>query len=42
MRPMVVRQCCFVRNSIAEINVPACATPTHQMKLTMSRPHIAG
>ena len=39
-RPMVVRQCCRVRNSNAEISVPACATPTHQTKLTMSQPHI--
>ena len=42
MRPIVVRQCCRVKNSSAEINVPACATPTHQMKLTMSSPHVTG
>ncbi len=42
MRPIVVRQCCFVKNSSAEISVPACATPTHQMKFTMSKPHITG
>ena len=42
MRPIVVRQCCRVRNSIAEISVPACATPTHQTKLMMSQPHMTG
>ncbi len=42
MRPIVVRQCCRVKNSSAEIKVPACATPTHQMKFTMSKPHITG
>ena len=41
-RPMAVRQCCRVRNSIAEISVPACATPTHQTKLMMSQPHVTG
>ena len=39
---MAVRQCCRVRNSIAEISVPACATPTHQTKLMMSQPHVTG
>ena len=42
MRPIVVRQCWRVKKSSAEINVPACATPTHQMKFTMSKPHITG
>ncbi len=42
MRPIVVRQCCRVKKSSAEIRVPACATPTHQMKFTMSQPHITG
>ena len=41
-RPMVVRQCCRVRNSIAEISVPACATPTHHTKLMMSQPQATG
>ena len=41
-RPIAVRQCCRVRNSIAEISVPACATPTHQTKLMMSQPHMTG
>ena len=41
-RPMAVRQCCRVRNSIAEISVPACATPIHHTKLMMSQPHATG
>ena len=41
-RPIAVRQCCRVRKSIAEISVPACATPTHQTKLMMSQPHMTG
>ena len=41
-RPMAVRQCCRVKKSIAEINVPACATPTHHTKLMMSQPHATG
>src|SRR5580692_6626343 len=41
-RPITVRQCWRVRNSIAEMSVPACAIPTHQTKLIMSQPHMTG